>query len=74
MGHTGEAIENLTHGESSLAFFYLGKACLSTKNIEEASKAFDKAEKLGYNINQVQLQRIDLLRQKKTSKKQKPLL
>jgi hypothetical protein len=42
----------------------LGKACLSTKNIEEASKAFDKAEKLGYNVNQVQLQRIDLLRQK----------
>ena len=74
MGHTGEAIENLTHGESSLAFFYLGKACLSTKNIEEASKAFDKAEKLGYNINQVQLQRIDLLRQKENLKEAKATL
>jgi DNA-directed RNA polymerase subunit alpha len=74
MGHTSEAIENLTHGESSLAFFYLGKACLSTKNIEEASKAFDKAEKLGYNINQVQLQRIDLLRQKENLKEAKATL
>jgi len=74
MGHTSEAIENLIYGESSLAFFYLGKAYLSTKNIEEASKAFDKAEKLGYNINQVQLQRIDLLRQKENLKEAKATL
>ncbi len=64
MGHTQEAIENLKHGESSLAFFYLGKALLSTQNLDEAEKAFEKAEKLGYNINQVQLQRVAILRHK----------
>jgi len=57
LGHTEKAVENLKHGESSLAHFYLGKALLSMQDSDEALKAFEKAEKLGYNPSQVQLQK-----------------
>jgi len=62
LGHTEKAVENLKHGESSLAHFYLGKALLSMQDSDEALKAFEKAEKLGYNPSQVQLQKIAIQR------------
>lgn len=62
LGHTEKAVENLKHGESSLAHFYLGKSYLSLQDHDEALKAFEKAEKLGYNPSQVQLQKISIQR------------
>lgn len=56
LGHTSEAVDHLKQAEGPLASFYLGKALLSQRNLDEALKAFEKAEKGGYNSSQVQLQ------------------
>src|SRR5262249_42010931 len=44
--------------------FYLGRALTSRREFDEALKAYDKAEKAGYNASQVQLQRAGIYRQK----------
>jgi DNA-directed RNA polymerase subunit alpha len=62
-GHLGEAIEHLKQGEGALANFYLGRALGEKGDSEDALKAFDKAEKSGYNASQVQLQRAGIYRQ-----------
>jgi DNA-directed RNA polymerase subunit alpha len=62
LGYTVQAIEHLKQAEGTLASFYLGRALVSRGEYEEALKAFDKAEKLGYTSSQVQLQRAGIYR------------
>src|SRR5688572_3561037 len=64
LGHLSDAAENLKQGEGALANFYLGKALLERHHLDEAMKAFDKAEKAGYNSNQVKLQKAGIHRLK----------
>ena len=64
LGHTGEAADNLRQAEGALAGFYLGRALVSLHHLDEALKAFDKAERSGYTGGQVQLQRAGIFRQK----------
>ncbi len=64
LGHLTDAIENFKLAEGALANFYLGKALLEKQQLDEAFKAFEKAEKSGYNSNQVKLQKAGILRLK----------
>jgi DNA-directed RNA polymerase subunit alpha len=64
LGHLGQAVDNLKQGEGALANFYLGKALLERQDLDEALKAFDKAEKSGYTSAQVQLQKAGIHRLK----------
>jgi len=64
LGHLTDAIENFKQAEGALANFYLGKALLEKQNLDEAMKAFEKAEKAGYNSNQVKLQKAGIHRAK----------
>lgn len=64
LGYLGDAIENFEHAEGALANFYLGKALLEKQQLDESYKAFDKAEKSGYNPNQVKLQKAGIYRLK----------
>jgi len=62
LGHLGEAVEALKQAEGALASFYLGRALLEKQDLDEALKAFERAEKDGYTASQVQLQRAGILR------------
>ena len=62
LGYLSESIEHLKQSEGALANFYLGKALLERQDLDEALKAFEKAEKSGYTASQVQLQRAGILR------------
>src|SRR5436309_2266578 len=62
-GNLDEAIEQLKQAEGALAGFYLGRALGEKGDHEDALKAFEKAEKSGYNVSQVQLQRAGIYRQ-----------
>lgn len=64
LGYMQQAAEHLRQGEGALANFYLARALTSRREFDEALKAYDKAEKSGYNANQVQLQRAGIYRQK----------
>jgi DNA-directed RNA polymerase subunit alpha len=64
LGYVQQAVEHLRQSEGALANFYLGRALISRREFDEALKAYDKAEKAGYNANQVQLQRAGIYRQK----------
>jgi DNA-directed RNA polymerase subunit alpha len=64
LGYLRQAVEHLKHSEGALASFYLGRALVSRQEYDEALKAFDKAEKLGYTGSQVQLQKAGIHRQK----------
>ncbi len=64
LGHLGDAVTHLKQGEGALANFYLGRALLEKQDLDEALKAFEKAEKSGYTASQVQLQRAGILRLK----------
>jgi DNA-directed RNA polymerase subunit alpha len=64
IGHLTDAIENFKQAEGALANFYLGKALLEKQQLDEAFKAFEKAEKAGYNTNQVKLQKAGIQRLK----------
>src|SRR5437867_1056253 len=55
LGHMERAVEHLKHAESALAAFYLGRALTARSEYDEALKAFDRAEKLGYNPSTVRL-------------------
>jgi DNA-directed RNA polymerase subunit alpha len=74
LGHLGESIENLKQAEGALAGFYLGKALLERGELDEAFKAFDKAEKSGYTSAQVQLQKAGIHRQRAEVKEAKAIL
>jgi DNA-directed RNA polymerase subunit alpha len=56
LGYTAQAVEHLAKAETALAGFYLGRALVSKADYDEALRAFDRAEKAGYNPNQVRLQ------------------
>ena len=62
LGHLADAVENLKLAEGALAAFFLGKALLEKQDLDEALKAFEKAEKAGYTASQVQLQKAGILR------------
>jgi len=62
LGYTRQAGEHLSQAEGPLANFYLGRAQVSQGDLTGAFKAFDKAEKLGYNASQVQLQKANIHR------------
>jgi DNA-directed RNA polymerase subunit alpha len=62
IGHLTDAIDNFRQAEGALANFYLGKALLEKQQPDEALKAFEKAEKAGYNVNQVKLQKAGIHR------------
>ncbi len=64
LGHLGEAVEQLKQAEGALAGFYLGRALLERHELDEALKAFEKAEKAGYTATQVHLQRAGIYRAK----------
>jgi DNA-directed RNA polymerase subunit alpha len=64
LGYMPQAVEHLRQAEGALAGFYLGRALTSRREFDEALKAYDKAEKAGYNASQVQLQRAGIYRQK----------
>jgi DNA-directed RNA polymerase subunit alpha len=57
LGYMERAAENLQHAETALSAFYLGKALVARTRYDDALKAFDRAEKMGYTASQVQLQR-----------------
>ncbi len=69
LGYTVQAIEHLRQADGALAAFYLARALVSRQEYDEALKAFEKAEKSGYNANQVQLQRAGIFRHKGESNK-----
>ncbi|HWY85463.1 MAG TPA: DNA-directed RNA polymerase subunit alpha C-terminal domain-containing protein [Gemmataceae bacterium] len=64
LGYLVDAVDHLKQSEGALANFYLGKALLERQDLDEALKAFEKAEKSGYTASQVQLQRAGILRLK----------
>src|SRR5262249_4810343 len=64
LGYTGQAIEHLRPAETALARFYLGRALTSRNDLDESLKAFEQAEKLGYNASQVRLQKAGIYRLK----------
>lgn len=64
LGHLGRAIEHLQQGEGALANFYLGRALADRQDYDEALKAYERAEKLGYTGSQVQLERAGVVRRK----------
>ncbi|MFM7149929.1 MAG: tetratricopeptide repeat protein, partial [Gemmataceae bacterium] len=53
LGFTNQAIEHLRHADSALSNFYLGRSLVSRGDFDDALKAFEKAEKSGYNTSQV---------------------
>jgi DNA-directed RNA polymerase subunit alpha len=64
LGYTGQAAEHLAQADGILANFYLGRALVSRQRYDEALKAFDKAQQLGYAADLVQLQRANIFRLK----------
>jgi DNA-directed RNA polymerase subunit alpha len=64
LGYTSQAIEHLKHVDTGLAGFYLGRALVSRGEYDESLKAFDRAEKAGYNAREVRLQRAGIYRMK----------
>jgi DNA-directed RNA polymerase subunit alpha len=64
LGYTSQAIEHLRQADAAVAGFYLGRALVSRGEYDEALKAFEKAEKAGYNASQVRLQKAGIYRLK----------
>ncbi len=57
LGYMAKAAEHLRHADTALGAFYLGRALAAHQEYDEALKAFDKAEKLGYTASTVRLQK-----------------
>jgi DNA-directed RNA polymerase subunit alpha len=74
LGHLREAIDNLKQAEGALANFYLGKALADRHEYDEALKAFEKAEKAGYNKSLVRLLVAGVQRQKGDVSKARQML
>src|SRR4051812_42725328 len=64
LGYTSQAIEHLRQADTALSNFYLGRALASRSEYDEALKAYERAEKSGYNASQVRLQRAGIYRLK----------
>ncbi|WP_020468286.1 DNA-directed RNA polymerase subunit alpha C-terminal domain-containing protein [Zavarzinella formosa] len=74
LGYMNQAIEHLKQVDMPLGFFYLGRALVNSRQYDEATKAFDKAEKAGYSVAQVQLQRAGIHRSRGEISQAKALL
>jgi DNA-directed RNA polymerase subunit alpha len=74
LGYTTRAVEQLRQAEGALAGYYLGRALISLGDFDDALKAFDRAEKAGYNASQVQLQRAGVYRRKGEMKEARAVL
>src|ERR1700730_17304224 len=74
LGYTGRAVEHLKLTDGTLASFYLGRALASRGEYDDALKAFEKAEKLGYTASQVQLQRAGIYLQQGDLKQARAVL
>jgi DNA-directed RNA polymerase subunit alpha len=64
LGYTSQAVEHLRHADTALSNFYLGRALVSRQDYDDALKAFERAEKSGYNVGQVRLQKAGIYRLK----------
>ena len=64
LGIMAAAVEHLKQVEAPLGFFFLGRALINRQQYDEALKALEKAEKVGYAAPQVQLQRAGVYRLK----------
>jgi DNA-directed RNA polymerase subunit alpha len=64
LGFTAQAVEHLRQVDTALSGYYLGRALASRQEYDDALKAFDKAEKAGYNASQVRLQKAGIHRLK----------
>jgi DNA-directed RNA polymerase subunit alpha len=62
LGHTQTAVDHLKQSEGPLAAFFLGRAYNLRGDYDDALKSFEKAEKTGYAVQQVQLQKAGVLR------------
>ncbi len=74
LGRTGDAAKHLHKADTALSQFYLGRALAQLNDIDEAHKAFERAEKMGYTATQVQLQRAGLYLHNKQMKQAKDLI
>lgn len=74
LGRTGDASKHLHQADTALSQFYLGRALAQLNDIDEAHKAFERAEKMGYTATQVQLQRAGLYLHQKHIKQAKDLI
>ncbi len=74
LGRTGDAAKHLQHADTALSQFYLGRALMQLGEIDEAHKAFERAEKMGYTATQVHLQRVGLYRQQKHNKQARDMI
>jgi len=74
LGRLRDATHFLRQAETPLAQFYLGRALASLHELDDAHKAFEKAEKMGYTASQVQLQRAGLFRSQRQFKQAHDLL
>src|SRR5215212_5006263 len=74
LGRTREAAKHLAQADTALAQYYLGRALTQLGDVDEAHKAFERAEKMGYTASQVQLQRAGLYLQQKHHKQAKDLI
>ena len=74
LGHMGQAVEQLKQSDGPLAAFFLGRAHAQRGEYADALAAFERAEKSGYAAQQVQLQRVGVLRQQKQTGEAKQIL
>jgi DNA-directed RNA polymerase subunit alpha len=74
LGRSGDAAKHLHKADTALSQFYLGRALAQLNDIDEAHKAFERAEKMGYTATQVQLQRAGLYLAQKHHKQAKDLI
>lgn len=74
LGFTAQAAEHLRQADTALSNYYLGRALLSRNEYDDALKAFDKAEKAGYNTSQVRLQRAGVYRLKNNNAEARKIL
>jgi DNA-directed RNA polymerase subunit alpha len=74
LGRIKDAATSLKQSEGALSSFYLGRALTSLNELDEAMKAFERAEKSGYTASQVNLQRANVLRLQGQLKEAKAIL
>jgi DNA-directed RNA polymerase subunit alpha len=74
LGYMERAAEHLRQADTALAAFYLGRALVARQEYDEALKAFEKAEKLGYTASTVRLQRAGIFLRKHDVAKARDIL
>jgi DNA-directed RNA polymerase subunit alpha len=74
LGRTRDAAKHLAQADTALSQYYLGRALAQVNDVDEAHKAFERAEKMGYTASQVQLQRAGLYLSQKMHKQAKDLV